>query len=886
SSNERYENTSLSTFNYTLGTNKPIIFSCYKLYYENRTSNKTITIQDTTKPVLNVYALNKTPEPSYNSDNVTLNVSISDLLLQEVWLEGNWTGDWVNYTNSSGVFTIISGDEYNYNISSGNFTNQELISYKWCSNDTTNNINCSSYYEFRVENRAPSVPVLQYPLAVVQLYDNATIFDWDNSTDADQDNITYNFQLSNQSSFSSFIKNLNFSQSNYTLPLSEMPDVGDYFWRVRSYDNISYSSFNDSNVSIVYATISIISPTYDQIFRTQNSYNFNVSESSNGDWVNNISMKLSGSTFTSYHNFTANGAQYEFTSYNYTYAVPSVNSQYVTITAYGWNGSIGSSSNVSKTGRFRITIPSVVTATQPTITYFCPEKTYITNQNINITVRTTATLGVLIDSVNVTCTLPNGTIDTLAQTGSNEEDYAGNNYAYEYNFTYTPKTEGEHTLKVEIKDINYGDTGIIANTTSPLYVRNATNITFTSSGISNFTVKDICSMEVIKYTNSSLSMEEPPGEYNLEFSVGKITVLVSNVSLDGDEGDICVFNDLAEDITPPTDTRAVDQFNLSCYALEFGWGNPSSADVNITYNYTGVLGSITHEENLKMYRCDSVASCTWSGTLAATLSTDLNKIEVGLGNFSVYMLAEDTTITTVTVTTTVAGGGGGGGGASGGKKPVALNIIQPGSLSLYGEDTIYTPIIIENTGSIQLRAIKLSATTPSESLVLSLSNDYIDSLNVGEQATTTLTITSLGAEPGEYEIKVIADVASPKFIDSVKMFINLLEGDSEKAQNVAQQLRFLQDLFNGNPECLELKELLTQAEGAYELDQYDKSMSLIDAAIQSCKDLLSLEGKEMYIPKKPRKIPDIVVLIGEIMLFLFIFMLIYRYYKRRRFKKK
>jgi len=375
-------------------------------------------------------------------------------------------------------------------------------------------------------------------------------------------------------------------------------------------------------------------------------------------------------------------------------------------------------------------------------------------------------------------------------------------------------------------------------------------------------------------------MEEPPGEYNLEFKAGKVTTLVSNVTLDGDEGDICVFNDLAEDISPPANTRAVDQFNLSCYNLEYGWSNIASKSVNITYNYSDIVSSITYEENLDIYKCQSVSSCSWE-TLTSTLSSDLNKIEIGLTNFSVFMLAEDTTITTVSVST----GGGGGGSGSTKTKPVSLNIIHPGSLSIEGDGTIYTPIIIENTGSSVLVGITLEATTTSDNVELKLENNFIGSLNVGEQTTTTLAISNLGGEFGDYEIKVIARVSSPKFVDSVKMFLSLLgagAGDKESAMN---QIEFGKQVFNGNPECLELYELLEQADESIEEGKYQQAYDLADAAVQACKDLVSLEGKELVMPKRPRTIPDIVILVGEILLFVFIFMLIYRYYKRRKLRK-
>ena len=102
---------------------------------------------------------------------------------------------------------------------------------------------------------------------------------------------------------------------------------------------------------------------------------------------------------------------------------------------------------------------------------------------------------------------------------------------------------------------------------------NKTDIAFTSSGITNFTVKDVCSNQIIAKVNSSLSVSEVPGLYNVEFSSGDINVVLSNVTLDGNEGEVCYYNDLADNLAVPENTRAVDQFNMSCSSLTFGWNN-------------------------------------------------------------------------------------------------------------------------------------------------------------------------------------------------------------------------------------------------------------------------------------------------------------------------
>jgi len=67
----------------------------------------------------------RTPDPVHNDDNVVLNATITDPEgnLNEVWIGGNWTGSWQNYTEGIGQ----SGSIYSYMVTSGNLSNQESV---------------------------------------------------------------------------------------------------------------------------------------------------------------------------------------------------------------------------------------------------------------------------------------------------------------------------------------------------------------------------------------------------------------------------------------------------------------------------------------------------------------------------------------------------------------------------------------------------------------------------------------------------------------------------------------------------------------------------------------------------------------------------------------
>ncbi|MEK6833706.1 MAG: hypothetical protein AABY32_06695 [Nanoarchaeota archaeon] len=95
---------------------------------------------------------NSTTDIEINNDN---DVTISAMIVEgtsnpiSVWLEGNWTGNPVNYTPTK------TGNNYAYPVNKTQLTNQEYVGWKYYARDNLGNIINSSAYSFKVENRAP-----------------------------------------------------------------------------------------------------------------------------------------------------------------------------------------------------------------------------------------------------------------------------------------------------------------------------------------------------------------------------------------------------------------------------------------------------------------------------------------------------------------------------------------------------------------------------------------------------------------------------------------------------------------------------------------------------------------------------------------------------------
>jgi len=140
----------ISPANFTDGNYSLVIF-VNDSRSNNGISNYTFRV-DKTVPAL--FGGNKTPETVYNTNNATFFVNVTDVHLNETWIEGNWSGAWVNYT-----LVLDAGSRYALNVTSGNFSNQEAVGYRFYANDSAGNTNRTELYSFVVQNRVPVVNI-------------------------------------------------------------------------------------------------------------------------------------------------------------------------------------------------------------------------------------------------------------------------------------------------------------------------------------------------------------------------------------------------------------------------------------------------------------------------------------------------------------------------------------------------------------------------------------------------------------------------------------------------------------------------------------------------------------------------------------------------------
>lgn len=169
---------------------------------------------------------------------------------------------------------------------------------------------------------------------------------------------------------------------------------------------------------------------------------------------------------------------------------------------------------------------------------------------------------------------------------------------------------------------------------------------------------------------------------------------------------------------------------------------------------------------------------------------------------------------------------------------VLLKLVLPGQVSIKKGEAIILPISLVNQASIDLNSIKLSSLVAYEGAInnakASFSSDFISKLKTGMSENLTLTIESNLLEAGLYEVNVNASVASPRYHDWGKIYINVLEGDT-----LIEKLVFTEEFIADNPECAEIKELVDESKDLFEKGDNNAAVLKLDEAVNACKLTIS-----------------------------------------------
>lgn len=311
------------------------------------------------------------------------------------------------------------------------------------------------------------------------------------------------------------------------------------------------------------------------------------------------------------------------------------------------------------------------------------------------------------------------------------------------------------------------------------------------------------------------------------------------------------------------------------YSINLTW-------VAMDHNCNAALGSPKISVNMNrdtlktvFYTTETAAECF---NITATDFSN-STYNITSNNFIVNLTVLPST--SVPVPTPSPGGGGGGKR----KTPVALKIVVPEPVTMFTIDRIVVPISLENVGQINLYDINLSATSSLKGIQVDLSEVYFSKLLVGEKESLEMTVLTKTNETGTYEIVVSASSNNPKYTDTASFFVNLIELGWKEKIKAQEKVIFLEELLLGNPECLELQEVLEEAKLELERENYKKALEMAESAVQACKYAVSSRGRTIELGKRYR-FQDLVLPLLEA---LFAFLILYSVYhnlQRRTLRRR
>ena len=797
--------------------------TAYDRALNTRVSTSAYTyVTDTT----NVSIVNESyqPSPAYSSSAVQLNATVIDTNLNTVWVMSNETGNWSNTTVSTS-----SGNVYYTSIAASELSNQEVVGFRFFANDSAGTLSNGSLESFEAENRLPAVVSLDLPNNnSVKVY-NTVYFNWSNSSDADEDNFTFEVLVASDVGFTSIDANItnvsnnyfNVSDSDYNLT------HGVRYWKVRVYDGYSYSNYSSYyHLNVIGSIINISSPENYSIVYPGNVSNIVVEEVRSGNWINNLTLLINNVNYS---------AEYS-TNWEYDYTVPNINPTVLRITASGFN----ITPNITVTDYVDLRL-SKKDAVSPTVDYICSNETYAFNGS-NVTIIAQVSPDTLVNLSNFSVTTPSGVSENHDFNLSVRSGLTYNYYYYNYSVNET----GNYSLSVYVKDIENNE-----NTSNYTFYSvadsNTKQFTLTGGNVSDIKVKDVCSGNILA-SGSSVTRTVPDAAlYDVEVVTDKPSVTFNNTNLSG-TFDILNYTYLNQNISAPSTKRIVLEFELLS-------GFTSYDNVIVEYNYSSVESALDDESTLVMYTCESRDLCSWV-LVDSNLSTSTNIISTTLSSLNgtaVFLVAE---AAAAVVTVTEVGPGGGTVGSEGFGTAIvdypektSLDIAIPPELKLFTLDNMTTTLMINNTGRKVLSQISLVSYVNGSPLRLNLLNNYIEKLALNQTTYVNMTITSFG-QPGEFKALIWANITFPKLLKLFELKIKVVERELSNKTYIKGRLGFARNLLLENPECMELSELIGNAEIALNNTDYKRARSLTESFIVRCKEIVNPQGEIIGQPKK------------------------------------
>ncbi|MDD4878150.1 MAG: Ig-like domain-containing protein [Candidatus Nanoarchaeia archaeon] len=180
-------------------------------------------------------------------------------------------------------------------------------------------------------------------------------------------------------------------------------------------------------------------------------------------------------------------------------------------------------------------------------------------------------------------------------------------------------------------------------------------------------------------------------------------------------------------------------------------------------------------------------------------------------------------------------------------KAADMTILVPSMISLTPLSKTIVPVILKNTGQLDLNTITLIATSNQSELKLNLNETSWTALTIGDSVYVNLEVDIGLLAPDRYTIRLDAESQIPPLKRFAEIVVDVREKDAVLKAQLKEMIQFTRDLFLQNPECLELTELINEAEEKFRTYQYEEGLEMIHRANQGCKEFIAAKEGESNV---------------------------------------
>ncbi len=214
----------------------------------------------------------------------------------------------------------------------------------------------------------------------------------------------------------------------------------------------------------------------------------------------------------------------------------------------------------------------------------------------------------------------------------------------------------------------------------------------------------------------------------------------------------------------------------------------------------------------------------------------------------------------------------------------SIKIIVPSEVVVFESDYVDVPFQIENDGQVSVSGIDLDSLIKFNDVVddgidIEFDSTEISKLYSGDKINNSMRIYANTNKVGRYLTTIFANASSPDFSESANFYIDLRKTNQTEAEKV---LVFTEKLISENPECLELTELVNEAEELMNQGDYTASVEKANEAVSACEESISSNEQ---IKTKLNLAENSFYYVSFATLFVFFIGFVFFLYKRVRFNK-